>query len=68
MRGKPPKGSRAEGVYTEREIERALMTSFNSIYLGMTKSQIHPLRFLVIKTIKTNVLSVCLNKQQKNLE
>lgn len=67
MRGKPLKGSRAEGVYTEREIERALMT-FNSLFLGMTKSQIHPLRFLVIKTIKTNLLSVCLNKQQKNLE
>lgn len=41
------------------------MTSFNSLDLGVTENQIHPLKFLVTKT---KILPVFLNKQRKNLD
>ena len=52
-------------VCLEREEEGALTTSFNSSDLGMSKSQIHPLKFLVTKT---KIPPICSNKHQKNLD
>lgn len=48
-----------------RDIERALITLFKSLEPGTPDSQIHPLKLLVIKT---KILLVCLNEQQKNLD
>lgn len=50
MRVKPPKKSRAQGEYVKKETERALVTLFKYLDPGMLESQVHPLKFLVIKT------------------
>lgn len=63
MRVKPPKESKAEGPYVERYIESP---SNSALILNpcVPKSQIHPSKFLV----KRSKYSVCLSKQQENLD